>query len=166
MLVGIYGFVNGGCGVLMNRGKVDKRKEMELRMLYSELQALLASRFGQEIDFQYVEAKTIRLQKQVEVGALGFKMKRKVKLEMTVEAIQGSDVDIVLGGGLGMDLLLRVVLVFVKNDQASKLIERKDANRVQVHLGEIPQVKKFLDRVEVSDLIFEPEGLRLVGSLK
>ena len=46
------------------------------------------------------------------------------------------------------------------------MIERKDANRVQVHLGEIPQVKKFLDRVEVSDLIFEPEGLRLVGSLK
>lgn len=139
---------------------------MELRMLYSELQALLASRFGQEIDFQYVEAKTIRLQKQVEVGALGFKMKRKVKLEMTVEAIQGSDVDILLGGGLGMDLLLRAVLVFVKNDQASKLIERKDADRVRVHLGEIPQVKKFLDRVEVTDLIFEPEGLRLVGSLK
>lgn len=139
---------------------------MKLRVQYAELEGIVSALTGQAFGLSYVDSKTFCVQKGIEVKLAMFNFAPKAKLDISVERIEGKDVEISYGGGLGIDFLLKMALSVFKTALVEELVERLGNNRMVLHLGSVPQMQAFFDYVEVMSLSFEPDNIVLEGRLK
>lgn len=126
------------------------------------MQNILQEKTEQNIGFEYVDNKTIKITYPLNLGII----KKDISAELTIIEIIGSDLLVKLDAGMGTDTLMNTVLSILHNKIPEGLIEKRPDRHLMLHLGSIEQVKSVFDAIQVEDIYVLNDGLEVEGGLK
>ena len=126
------------------------------------MQNILQEKTEQNIGFEYVDNKTIKITYPLNLGII----KKDISAELTIIEIIGSDLLVKLDAGMGTDTLMNTVLSILHNKIPEGLIEKRPDRHLMLHLGSIEQVKSVFDAIQVDDIYVLNDGLEVEGGLK
>lgn len=135
---------------------------MKASISFPELQHILLEKAGVDITFAFVNEKTISVTYPVSIGII----KKNISVDLTVEELKGSDMLLLVSGGMGTEILINTVLGLLQNKIPEGLFEKKDAKHFLVHLDTIEQVKPVFDAINVDDFKVLHDGLQVEGVIK
>jgi len=135
---------------------------MKASISFPELQNILQEKTEQNIGFEYVDNKTIKITYPLNLGII----KKDISAELTIIEIIGSDLLVKLDAGMGTDTLMNTVLSLLHNKIPEGLIEKRPDRHLMLHLGSIEQVKSVFDAIQVDDIYVLNDGLEVEGGLK
>ena len=135
---------------------------MKASISFPELQNILQEKTEQNIGFEYVDNKTIKITYPLNLGII----KKDISAELTIIEIIGSDLLVKLDAGMGTDTLMSTVLSLLQNKIPEGLIEKRPDRHLMLHLGSIEQVKSVFDAIQVDDIYVLNDGLEVEGGLK
>ena len=135
---------------------------MKASISFPELQNILQEKTEQNIGFEYVDNKTIKITYPLNLGII----KKDISAELTIIEIIGSDLLVKLDAGMGTDTLMNTVLSLLHNKIPEGLIEKRPDRHLLLHLGSIEQVKTVFDAIQVDDIYVLNDGLEVEGGLK
>ena len=144
------------------------KTNMNVTVLFSELQSLVRQKTGREIVLSAVDGQTVKVEAKVEVKVplLG-KIEKNIGMNVSVEQIEGNDVRLKYDGGMGTDMLVGALLTFLASDpEAAKMMEKTPGNGIVVHLDEIKEARKVLDMVELTNIVFQEKGVIVEGRIR
>ena len=135
---------------------------MKASISFPELQNILQEKTEQNIGFEYVDNKTIKVTYPLNLGII----KKDISAELTIIEIIGSDLLVKLDAGMGTDTLMNTVLSILHNKIPEGLIEKRPDRHLMLHLGSIEQAKSVFDAIQVDDIYVLNDGLEVEGGLK
>lgn len=135
---------------------------MKASISFPELQNILQEKTEQNIGFDYVDDKTIKVTYPLNLGII----KKDISAELTIIEIIGSDLLVKLDAGMGTDTLMNTVLSLLHNKIPEGLIEKRPDRHLMLHLGSIEQMKSVFDAIQVDDIHVLDDGLEVEGGLK
>ena len=135
---------------------------MKASISFPELQNILQEKTEQNIGFEYVDNKTIKITYPLNLGII----KKDISAELTIIEIIGSDLLVKLDAGMGTDTLMNTVLSLLHNKIPEGLIEKRPDRHLMLHLGSIEQAKSVFDAIQVDDIYVLNDGLEVEGGLK
>ena len=135
---------------------------MKASISFPELQNILQEKTEQNIGFESVDNKTIKITYPLNLGII----KKDISAELTIIEIIGSDLLVKLDAGMGTDTLMNTVLSLLHNKIPEGLIEKRPDRHLMLHLGSIEQVKSVFDAIQVDDIYVLNDGLEVEGGLK
>ena len=135
---------------------------MKASISFPELQNILQEKTEQNIGFEYVDNKTIKITYPLNLGII----KKDISADLTILEIVGSDLLVKLDAGMGTDTLMNTVLSLLHKKIPEGLIEKRPDRHLMLHLGSIEQVKTVFDAIQVDDIHVLTEGLEVEGGLK
>jgi len=135
---------------------------MKASISFPELQNILQEKTEQNIGFDYVDDKTIKVTYPLNLGII----KKDISAELTIIEIIGSDLLVKLDAGMGTDTLMNTVLSLLHNKIPEGLIEKRPDRHLMLHLSSIEQVKPVFDAIQVDDIHVLNDGLEVEGGLK
>ena len=140
---------------------------MNAIIYYHEIQSLVKSKTGRELVLSAVDERTVKVETKVKVKVplLG-EISKTVGVEVSVEKIEGNDVHLQYNGGMGTDMIIGGLLMFLASTPAMKMVEKTPGNGILVHLGEIDEAKKVLDMMELTGIAFNDNAVDIEGKLK
>ena len=140
---------------------------MKATIEYSEIQSFVKSKTGRELVLSAVDERTVKVETKVKVKVplLG-EISKTVGVEVSVEKIEGSDIQLKYDGGLGTDMIIGGLLLFLASTPAMKMVEKTPGNGIVVHLGEIDEAKKVLDMMELTDIVFHDDCVSISGRFR
>ena len=140
---------------------------MKATIEYSEIQSLVKSKTGRELVLSAVDERTVKVETKVKVKVplLG-EISKTVGVEVSVEKIEDSDIQLKYDGGLGTDMIIGGLLMFLASTPAMKMVEKTPGNGIVVHLGEIDEAKKVLDMMELTDIVFNDDCVSISGRFR
>lgn len=134
---------------------------MNLLINFHELEAMILEKTKQSVTFRYVDDKTIALGKEIKV----LFSKKMVEVRLEVEKIEGTDLFLAYHAGLGLELMAKGMMVFLK-DELGGIVEDKGGQTLLVHLDNVEKLKKPLASVDISCVSFNPQAVNVEFSLK
>lgn len=130
---------------------------MQLRFTYIEIQDMIAAKTGKQLPMSYCDDHTIHIGYEVNVL---FKT-TTVGLDITVDSIEGENIYLSYGGGMGIEFMVRTALSQVKNQPGGDMIEALDGCRILVRLGKNEQLSPIFERIELKDIHFDAETVMI-----
>lgn len=136
---------------------------MKLSVTYTELQDYVASHFHKTVNLGYVDGATVSV--SIPIKVLGFT--KSVSINITVKKIEGTDLFLSYGGKMGIDLLVSPAISYAKKlvPEKADWVEQKPGNIVKLRLGDIGQMKKVFDKIELNNIFFEQGNIGVEMSL-
>ena len=136
---------------------------MKLSVTYTELQDYVASHFHKTVNLGYVDGATVSV--SIPIKVLGFT--KSVSINITVKKIEGTDLFLSYGGKMGIDLLVSPAISYAKKlvPEKTDWVEQKPGNIVKLRLGDIGQMKKVFDKLELNNIFFEQGNIGVEMSL-
>ena len=140
---------------------------MKILIAFSEIQSLVNSKTRRELVLSAVDERTVKVETKVKVKVplLG-EISKTVGVEVSVEKIEDSDIQLKYDGGLGTDMIIGGLLMFLASTPAMKMVEKTPGHGILVHLGEIDEAKKDLDMMELTGIAFNDNAVDIEGKLK
>ena len=140
---------------------------MNAIIYYHEIQSLVKSKTGREIGLSAIDDRTVKAEAKVSVKVpfLG-EIEKSIGVNVSVEKIEGNDVHLQYNGGMGTDMIIGGLLMFLASTPAMKMVEKTPGNGILVHLGEIDEAKKVLDMMELTGIAFNDNAVDIEGKLK
>ena len=140
---------------------------MQATIEYSEIQSLVKSKTGREIGLSAIDERTVKAEAKVNVKVpfLG-KIEKSVGVNVSVEKIEGNDVHLKYEGGMGTDMIIGGLLSFFSSTPAMKVVEKTPGNGIVVHLNEVEEARKVLDIVELTNIVFQENGVTVEGRFR
>lgn len=136
---------------------------MQTKLSFKELQGYIVQHYMREVGIRYVDVKTVSVTTQVKVMLF----KKSVGLDLSVIRVEGNDITVSYGNGLGKDIIVMGVLSFLKKalPQYQEVIDQ-GANTITIHLDKFKNAEKFLEYVTIDDICFDSEGMIFDATLK
>ena len=140
---------------------------MQVKFEYSEIQSLVKSKTGREIGLSAIDERTVKAEVKVNVKVpfLG-KIEKSVGVNVSVEKIEGNDVNLKYEGSMGTDMIIGGLLSFLSSTPAMKVVEKTQGNGIVVHLDEVEEARKVLDLVELTGIMFQEKGVTVEGRFR
>ena len=140
---------------------------MKATIEYSEIQSLVKSKTRREIGLSAIDERTVKVEAKVNVKVpfLG-KIEKSVGVNVLVEKIEGNDVHLKYEGGMGTDMIIGGLLSFLSSTPAMKVVEKTLGNGIVVHLNEVEEARKVLDIVELTNIVFQENGVTVEGRFR
>ena len=140
---------------------------MQATIEYSEIQSLVKSKTGREIALSAIDERTVKAEAKVNVKVpfLG-KIEKSVGVNVSVEKIEGNDIWLKYDGGMGTDMIIGGLLSFLSSTTAMKMVKKTQGNGIVVHLYEVEEVRKALDVVELTNIVFQEKGVTVEGRIR
>ena len=140
---------------------------MQATIEYSEIQSLVKSKTGREIGLSAIDERTVKAEAKVSVKVpfLG-KIEKSIGVNVSVEKIEGNDVHLKHDGGIGTDMIIGGLLTFLSSSPALKVMGKTQGNGIVVHLDEVEEVRKVLEMVELTDIMFQEKGVTVEGRFR
>ncbi len=137
---------------------------MNILLSLSELQDYVARSFRQDITLKSVNERTIYVGTIINLPFIS----KNVGVNISILKVAGRDITLSYNNGLGVDLIIKGVLKFVKNTfpEYGQVVEERDGNTILLHLANIRQLEKPLEYVDLQDVRFTAEGVQLDVGLK
>ena len=155
---------------------------MTLLITYQELQQLVADKLHQNIEFQSISTRALKLTVHTAIKKIvTINVDASAELELS---IYGNDlyvdykvlpIDNIKSGTLSGLIdsfapnVVNIVLNYLSNKypQYSAIVEKvPNADRLRIHLAAIPQLKNVLQHVEIESIIPQETGLQIIFHLK
>lgn len=130
-------------------------------MSTTEAVALVKAKSGKDITLAIVDDKTVSVGYDIKlnmpfVGVLS----KTVVLNITVLKIDGDKLYLkYVADGAGIELVLKGMLAALPTFGNSNLIEVQGGNILILHLGEIEQIHRLFQQVQVSDISFKEDSV-------
>ena len=136
---------------------------MKLSVTYTELQDYVASHFHKTVNLGYVDGATVSV--SIPITVLGCTTSGSINI--TVKKIEGTDLFLSYGGKMGIDLLVSPAISYAKKlvPEKADWVEQKPGNIVKLRLGDIGQMKKVFDKIELNNIFFEQGNIGVEMSL-
>ena len=136
---------------------------MEVKIKYSELQDFILHNFKKEVSLAFVVPSTVSVSTKIKV----FGFAKSIGVELCVENIDCSNLQIAYSGKLGVELLITPAIAFLKKllPDKTNFITQNSNNRVIVNLAEIEQLKGVLEKVKLKSICFDEEHVVIESSL-
>ena len=136
---------------------------MKLAITYAELQDYVASNFHKTVNLGYVDGATISV--SIPIKVLGFT--KSVSINITVKKIEGTDLFLSYDGKMGIDLLVSPAISYAKKLVSGKAdcVELMPGSILKLRLGDIDQMKKVFDKLELNNIFFEQGNIGVEMSL-
>lgn len=127
------------------------------------MQDYVASHFHKTVNLGYVDGATVSV--SIPIKVLGFT--KSVSINITVKKIEGTDLFLSYGGKMGIDLLVSPAISYAKKlvPEKADWVEQKPGNIVKLRLGDIGQMKKVFDKIELNNIFFEQGNIGVEMSL-
>lgn len=135
---------------------------MKASISYLELQRLVTENTKQPISFEQVDAKTVKVLYELNLGIIN----KKVGVDLKVLDVIGSDLRLRYSAGFGMDGLVGMALNMVKDKIPAGLLEEQPDRVLLVHLGQIEKMKPVFEKIDVKDINMLAEALEVSGDFK
>lgn len=136
---------------------------MKLAITYTELQDYVVSHFHKTVNFGYVDGATVSV--SVPIKVFGFT--KSVSINITVKKIDGTDLFLSYDGKMGIDLLVSPAISYAKKLVSGKAdwVELMPGNILKLRLGDIDQMEKVFDKLELNNILFESGNIGIEMSL-
>lgn len=136
---------------------------MEVKIKYSELQDFISHNFKKEVALAFVAPSTVAVSTKIKV----FGFAKSIGVELCVEKVDDSNLQIAYSGKLGVELLITPAIAFLKRllPDKTNFITQNSNNRVIVNLAEIEQLKGVLEKVTLKSICFDEEHVVIEFSL-
>lgn len=136
---------------------------MKLSITYSELQDYLASHFHKTINLGFVDGATVPV--SVPIKVFGFT--KSVSINIIVKKIEGTDLFLSYDGKMGIDLLVSPAISYAKKlvPEKADWVELMPGNILKLRLGDIDQMKKVFEKLELNNIFFEQGNIAVDASL-
>ena len=140
---------------------------MKAIIAFSEIQSLVKSKAGREIGLSAIDERTVKAEAKVSVKVpfLG-EIEKNIGENVSVEKIEGNDVHLKYEGGMGTDMIIGGLLTFLSSTPAMKMVEKTQGNGIVVHLDEIEEARKVLEMVELTNIVFQENGVTVEGRFR
>lgn len=140
---------------------------MNIQIAFSEIQEIIEKKTGKEISLSMVNKNTIRASYtlSVKVPMLGL-IDKNVNLDVTINKIDGTDINMTYDCGLGMSLIIGGALKLLKEDPRLNFIEVGDSKQLRLKLGEIENIRNVFEKVAVQSIGVVETGIETVCKLK
>ena len=101
----------------------------------------------------------------VPVKVLGFT--KQIGIQLVVRKIEGTDLFLACNGKMGIDLLVGPALTFVKRlvPEKTDFVQVLSGNVIKIALGDIDKLEKVFEKVELKNIMFDPNGIMLEAVL-
>ena len=135
---------------------------MNAIIYYHEIQSLVKSKTGRDISLSAIDERTVKAEAKVSVKVpfLG-EIEKSIGVNVSVEKIEGNDVHLKYDGGMGTDMVIGGLLSFLSSTPAMKVVEKTQGNGIVVHLDEVEEASKVLDILELTNIVFQEEGITI-----
>ena len=134
---------------------------MQIRISYKELINYVSSHYGKVLAIKCVNSDTITISSTVNMVLFS----KEVGITMSVEKIEGEDLYLSYSNGMGVDMILKGVLKFVKMSSYGSIVEERTGNALVVHLGHVDPVKKVFESMSLDKISFSNDGVIVLASL-
>ena len=111
----------------------------------------------------YVDGATVSV--SVPIKVFGFI--KSVSINITVQKIEGTDLFLSYDGKMGIDLLVSPAISYAKKlvPGNADWVELMPGNILKLRLGDIDQMKKVFDKIELNNIFFEQGNIGVEMSL-
>lgn len=140
---------------------------MNIILDYQEIQSLVRQKTGREIALSAINERTVKAEAKVgvKVPFLG-EIEKSIGVNVSVEKIEGNEVHLQYEGGMGTDMIIGGLLTFLSSSPALKLMGKTQGNGIVVHLDEVEEVRKVLEMVELTGIMFQEKGVTVEGRIR
>ena len=140
---------------------------MDITIRFQEIQSLVKSKTGREIGLSAIDEQTVKAEAKVSVKVpfLG-EIEKSIGVNVSVEKIESNDIWLKYDGGMGTDMIIGGLLSFLSSTAAMKMVEKTQGNGIVVHLYEVEEVRKALDVVELTNIVFQEKGVTVEGRIR
>ena len=140
---------------------------MNAIIYYQQIQSLIKAKTGREIVLSAIDELTVKAEAKVSVKVpfLG-EIEKSIGVDVSVEKIEGNDVHLQYNGGMGTDMIIGGLLTFLSSSPAMKMVEKTQGNGIVVHRYEVEEVRKALDVVELTNIVFQEKGVTVEGRIR
>ena len=124
---------------------------MELRLTFAEISEMIEKKAGRPLPVMYGGPHTVRVSYDVNV----LFNSASVGIDLTVDQIVDSDIDLSFNGGAGIDFMVRQAVNMAKSRPGGEFIEPLDGNRILLALSRTQQAGSLLEHVTLRDIRFD-----------
>lgn len=126
---------------------------MRLQIPLSEIKDIVKAKYGVDVMLQAIGEKTIRVGYDVNIF---YKKLVSVTVDLTIEDFKDEVLCLSYASErVGIDLILQGLLKFLPSFVDMRMIERREGNRLAVHLEQIEQVHNALQQIDVVGICFD-----------
>ena len=136
---------------------------MKLAITYSELQDYVACHFHKTVNLGFVDEATVSV--SVPIKVFGFT--KSVSINIIVKKIVGTELFLSYDGKMGIDLLVSPAISYAKKlvPEKADWVEQMPGNILKLRLGDIDQMKKVFEKLELNNIFFEQGNIVVDASL-
>ena len=140
---------------------------MKLQIPLTEATSLVKEKTGQDVALEIINSNTVKLgyKLKVKVPLLG-EVSKNIDGEVSVEKIDGETLYLKYDAGIGIDMILKGLIIASPALGSKQIIEPLDGNRLKVNLGEVGKVHGTLKKVTIKDICFANDNAEVEFSLK
>lgn len=128
---------------------------MQLKLTFSEVEQMIASKAGQSIPLSYGGTHTLRISPEVNVL---FKS-TTIGLDISIDRIDGTNLYLSYSGGAGIEFMVRTALNKAKSQVGGDALELLDGNHLLFSLGKSQQLSPLFDKLELNDIYFDETSI-------
>ena len=131
---------------------------------FKEASNYLYSHYGRRVELRQVSDKTVRITVAQKVILATI----KISIDITIEKVEDTKIEISYSGSKGIDLLIKGALHLVneKLPQLAPMITETSGNHLTIDLEKIEQAKVVTEKLRLSDIIIQEDALELTAELK
>ena len=125
---------------------------MQLQIPLSEITDIVKAKYGVDVMLQAISEKTFRVGYYINI-LIG---KKLVTVDLTVKDLKDEVLYLNYASEqVTIDFILKGLLKFLPSFVDMRIIERRDGNRLAVHLEQIEQVHNALQQIDVVGICFD-----------
>ena len=130
---------------------------MNLQIPYKELEAFLMKKYDQQVKLQFANESTISITKKV--------VFKDATVCVSVDKITGNDIILSYQAGLGIEWIIKGVLMWFK-ESISGFVEEQEDNKLLLHLDRIEQLNNILEKIEIKTVNFDDLNVNVAFIVK
>ena len=135
---------------------------MKLLLTYPELQTYINDHYGKQIETAYVSDNTICVSYILKILFI----KKTISIDISIDKVDGTDIYLSHRGGIGIDLIVKGALKFLKQTLNNQSIEIVDSEKIIIHLNQIETLNKILEIMELKNICFDIQHIIIEAKLK
>ncbi|MDE6077701.1 MAG: hypothetical protein K2G29_08210 [Muribaculaceae bacterium] len=131
---------------------------------FKEVSDYVYSHYGRRVELRQVSNKTVRITVAQKVILATI----KISIDITIEKVEDTKIEISYSGSKGIDLLIKGALHLVneKLPQLAPMITETSGSHLTIDLEKIEQAKVITEKLRLSDIIIQEDTLELTAELK
>ncbi len=136
---------------------------MKALLQFDEISAYIAEHYNHNIYFSHINEKELKVSFSKKI------IIKNISIDITIgiKEISPTSLDISYSGGLGMDMIISGVLIFLKNkvpEVAEGIINEK-GNNLKLELAKIPQLENAFQYIGLKDIAILPDAIEINADL-